>query len=317
VARPKSTAGRVSYDLRPAKQSERLILVDLLSLGGECGLSIAGYRYVGMGGNRFYDFLLLHRYLGIHLMVSLEHDEDMFKRASFNNPYGFIEVKGQSVEEFLAEDSSRTPTIYWFDYDGGIGPAVTGDIAVVSESLRVGDFCFVTVAGGVPKAANSMNDVQRVAWLQDVVPEVSLEVVPEDTQRSTFHRAVYKILMAAFRSAFAANRDGAFVTLLQVRYADGVPMVTVGGAFLTESQAEVLTRRVRAVLPFLTTASDPYEIVSFPLTDRERVLFDRAVTTRRNSRENRQLTALGFTSRHTEAYRDILRYVPRYVEAIL
>ncbi len=61
----RSTARFISYDLRPAKQSERTILLDLLRLTSDSGLNITGYRYVGMGANRFYDFLLMHKYLGL------------------------------------------------------------------------------------------------------------------------------------------------------------------------------------------------------------------------------------------------------------
>src|SRR4051794_25050618 len=93
MAKPRSTARFIPYDLRPAKQSERKILVDLLKTGGDIGLPIGDYRYVGMGANRFYDFLMLHKHLGICSMVSLEHDPKMFKRAAFNVPYNFIDVR--------------------------------------------------------------------------------------------------------------------------------------------------------------------------------------------------------------------------------
>ena len=80
----RSTASFISYDLRPSKQSERRILLDVLKIAGDCGLPISDYRYVGMGANRFYDFLLIHRYIGIRNMVSLEHDPIMYKRSIFN-----------------------------------------------------------------------------------------------------------------------------------------------------------------------------------------------------------------------------------------
>ena len=82
-----STARYVSYDLRPAKQCERKMMLDSFSAAMEAGFAIPDYRYVGMGGNRFYDFILIHKYLGIDKMVSLEHDEKMLTRARYNCPY--------------------------------------------------------------------------------------------------------------------------------------------------------------------------------------------------------------------------------------
>jgi hypothetical protein len=116
----RSTAKWISYDLRPAKQSERRILLDVLKTAGEAGLPLSGYRYVGMGAVRFYDFLLVHRYLGIDHMISLEHDNKMFKRAEFNVPFSFIEVRNCTSTTFIADDSYSEPTVAWFDYDGGL-----------------------------------------------------------------------------------------------------------------------------------------------------------------------------------------------------
>ncbi len=71
-----STAKFIPYDLRPAKQAERRILLDFLKCGNEAGLTISDCRYVGMGGTRFIDFHLMHRFLSVNRMISLERDPD-------------------------------------------------------------------------------------------------------------------------------------------------------------------------------------------------------------------------------------------------
>lgn len=45
-----STASYIAYDLRPAKQAERRILLDFLKCANEVGITISDCRYVGMGG---------------------------------------------------------------------------------------------------------------------------------------------------------------------------------------------------------------------------------------------------------------------------
>lgn len=315
----RSTAKFISYDLRPAKQSERGILVDVLKVGGDCGLPIRDYRYIGMGANRFYDFLMLHKHVGIKRMVSLEHDADMYKRAVFNVPYKFIDVRNTSAADFLATDAEVSPDIYWFDYDGGIGPGIVGDIQSASMKMKLGDFCFVTAFGGPPRAMDRLNDQDRLVLLKDTLPNNAGLVELDDVERSAFPVAVHKILVSAFKEAFAPRTDGKFVLLLEVEYSDSASMVTVGGAFLTEGQAAAYKQKLKTALPFLKIAkSELYEIQSLNITERERGLFDRAVTAgRKRSTERNILKGLGFKDADISAYEDLLRYLPRYVETLV
>lgn len=252
-------------------------------------------------------------------MISLEHDPIMFKRAIFNVPFGFIDVRDESTETFLAQDERTEPSIYWFDYDGGIGPHILRDVASLATGLKIGDLCFVTVFGGPPRTIDRASDEARLIWLQDNLGDVALNVRVEDVERSTFPTAVHKIIMAAFRNGFSPRRDGTFVPLLQVEYADTMPMVTVGGAFLTTGQAADYRRRMKQGLPFLhTTNPIMYEIRSLHLTERERATFDRAVTSSKRKRtEVNVLKGLGFGDREIAAYKDLVRYLPRYFETIV
>ena len=293
--------------------------MELLKIGGNCGLPIGSYRYVGMGANRFYDFLLVHRYLGITNMISLERDSMMYKRATYNVPFGFIDVQEKSSADFLARDASDVATIYWLDYDSGIGIDVLSDITSLSTRIEPGHFCFVTVCGEPPAVIADKSDEERLAWLQDNLRGTAGDVTREDVERASFFQAVHKIAMASFRSAFAPRTEGVFVPALQARYSDSVPMVTVGGAFLTRCEAVAYREQVKAAMPFLnTTDTKIYKIASLNLTDRERALFDRAVTSKTTrSRERSVLGRLGFKASEINAYGELMRYVPRYVEAIV
>jgi hypothetical protein len=316
---PRSTAHFLSYDVRPAKQSERRIILDLLKVGGDAGLPISDYRYVGMGANRFYDFLLIHKYLGIRNMVSLEHDPSMFKRAQFNVPYSFIEVRNEAASVFLGSDTSEDPSITWFDYDGGIGPRMTADISSLATKLKIGDFAFVTSYGGPPRLIEAFSSADRLAWLQDHMGPVAGVLSRDDCEEATFPRAVHKMLVASFQHAFATRRDGKFHLLLQVEYSDTTPMITVGGALLSEGQAVDMKKKLKKVVPFLSaTPGDLYTIRSLHLTERERTLFDIAATRKqKRCREANVLRDLGFKDKEIESYRDLLRYLPRYVETIV
>jgi hypothetical protein len=314
----RSTAKFISYDLRPAKQSERRILLDVLKAAGESGLPLTNYRYVGMGAVRFYDFLLVHRYLGIDKMISLEHDKKMFLRSEFNVPFSFIKVLNKTSNNFIQEDSFNDPTVAWFDYDGGLGPDMLRDISAISLKMKLGDFFFVTVYGGPPGAIIKFSDADRFAWLEDNFSDLTGQVTIEDVENANFTSAIHKILLSSIRNSFAARREGVFRFLLQVEYSDSVPMVTVGGAFLADGQATDMIKKITRQLPFLPINRDIlYTITSFHLTEQERTLFDRAVTKAGRSPARNTLTKLGFRDEEITAYRDLLRYVPRYVETIV
>lgn len=317
MRKPRSTATFIQYDLRPAKQAERRILIELLRLAGDIGLPLSSYRYLGMGGNRFYDFLLVHKYLGLRRMVSLEHDERMYERARYSCPYDFIDVRNETSQAFIANDQFVDPTVTWFDYDGGISAGVIGDIAQLGTKLKVGDLLFVTVCGIPPGALQKQGAQERLAWFQDELGGVSGTVTLNDVETASFPDAVHKVLRSALTNAFAARTDGAFVSMLEVEYADSMPMVTVGGGFLANGQAGSLLQRRKNVLPFLEQGS-LYRIGSMNLTDRERRLFDRAASKQSKvSKDRNQLKKLGFDDEDIDAYRDLLRFAPHYVETIV
>ncbi|WP_420612272.1 O-methyltransferase [Candidatus Spongiisocius sp.] len=305
----------MSYDLRPAKQTERRILLDLVALGRACGLEISSYRYVGMGGNRFYDYLLLHRYLGIHNMVSLEHDPNMVERARFNAPYGFIDVREQSTTDFIQLDEFDVNSIYWFDYDGAIGTEVIADIYSLGTAVSAGDFIFVTVNGRPPRVIRKMSSHQRADWYTATFGDVANQIQPNECEDGTFNKSVHKLLRTAFRHAFASAAD-VFSMPLQIFYRDSTQMVTVGGCYLQAEDDEKYRRRCEQELPFLDVKSNaPYSIPHLSLSERERQVFDLAATGR--SEAFNRLKAMGFDDRDVECHRELIRYIPRYVETIV
>lgn len=270
-----------------------------------------------MGGTSFYDFHLMHRFLGLRDMVSLERDTNIHPRSKFNCPFEFITVLNKTVADFLATDTDDTKTIYWLDYDDGIGPDITADIISLGTRMRLGGAAFVTVYAQPPGALENQSTQERLEYFQEQLGEFSTGLTVADMENESFPDTIHKILLAAFHNAFAARADGEFHPLFQVRYKDSSPMVTVGGFFCLGDEAPDIAGRVEADIPFLLT-KPPYKIRSLNLTERERVLFDLAVTqARTNSKQANVLRRLGFRKREFDSYRDLIRFWPRYLEAII
>ena len=312
-----STAKFIAYSLRPAKQTERRLLLDFLKCANEPGASVSEYRYVGMGGTMFYDFHLLHRFLGVSRMISLERDSETHPRSRVNCPFEFIAVKNETVASFLANDTDNARTIYWLDYDDGLGPDIAADITSLGTRVTVGGFAFVTVCAHPPGILGKQTRDQRLESFQESLGGLAAGLTADDMEIANFPATVHQILLAAFTNAFSSRSDGVFQSLFRVEYKDSVPMVTVGGCFTSQGHAKGFSDRVRTDLPFLM-GSQPYKIRNLNLTDRERVLFDMAVTTAGGaSQHEKSLKALGFRKRDFDAYRDLIRFLPRYHESII
>jgi hypothetical protein len=242
----------------------------------------------------------------------------MYKRSIFNCPYKFIRVQNDSVSMFINGDKSSKRTIYWLDYDDGISAEITADITALGARIKLGSFAFVTVCGDPPGALLGQTEQARLNSLSEVLGPYAAGLRPENMQKSQFPDTVHGILLAAFANAFAARRDGRFLPLMQIQYTDSSPMVTVGGCFCTQNESDVLAGRVTRDLQFLVTPPQPYHIKYFNLTERERALFDIAVTRKAaKSRNIKTLENLGFKDGDFKAYKELIRFLPRYFESII
>ena len=315
---PESTAKFVSYDLRPSKQIVRKIMLDAFAAAMESGFPISDYRYVGMGGTKFYDFILIHKYLGIEKMTSLEHDDDLMPRVMYNVPYKFIDVVDTDVHDFVNGDTFSGNTIYWMDYDGRISLDITRDIASLAPRMKPQDFVFFTVNGAPPQWLQNKKMVDRLGELKEMFIDLALSLKIEDIEKKNFPVTVLKVLRAAFTNAFVYRRDGVFRPFFQVSYKDGQEMLTFGGVFASVDECTHFEEVLKKKVPILERAGlERYRIGKFNLTERERVLFDRAATTMRsNAKEVGEIMRLGFNKADILQYRELLRYHPRYVETL-
>lgn len=316
--RTRSSASIVSYDLRPAKQCERRIMLDSFLTAMESGYPVPKYRYVGMGANRFYDFIMMHKHLGIDNMVSIEHDTEMFVRAIFNRPFHFISVSNSSVHDFVLEDRHTGNSIYWLDYDCEMRTSIATDIAALAPRICIGDFVFVTVRGTPPRHLLRENSANRLTELNEEFEELAGSLSIRDVENSSYYVAVKELLSASFSKAFSKHETGVFHPFFRVRYSDSTEMVSIGGVFDRQSRFEKFWDLMTARMPFLYKDwPQLYKLARFNYTDKERRLFDLAVTAQEGAEEMEELRRLGFGSAEIRQYGELLRFHPRYVETYI
>src|SRR5687768_12973988 len=108
---------KVQYDLRPAKQVERRMLIDSFQRLAIGGFQLHDYQYTGMGSIYFVDFTLFHRYLGITRMLSVEISGDIEKRVRFNKPFAEVGIKIDAIGNIIPTLHRDVQHIVWLDYD--------------------------------------------------------------------------------------------------------------------------------------------------------------------------------------------------------
>ncbi len=136
----------VNYNLRTNKNVERKLIFDKLQkLRG--AFPINTYKYIGLGGPWFVDFIIAHKALEIVDMLSLEKDNIGYSRAVFNQPLDCIKVKeGKSIEIFRDFNFDEKPVLVWLDYDGNLTDKIAlEDIGILSNKVKSGSIIIVTL----------------------------------------------------------------------------------------------------------------------------------------------------------------------------
>jgi hypothetical protein len=313
-----SSARTVAYDLRPSKQTERILIADILKLVSNAGVPIQTYPYVGLGGSVFYDFQILFRYLGIRRMTSLEHSSQMLERCEFNKPYRFIDIFPGTTSDYITASGFPEPTLVWFDYDWRLSSTITSDIEALGSTLPVGSIFFITLCSEPPKIfqEQKLDAEGRVAWLEDELQSAAASPKVADVSNSKFRFYVERVVKNAVSYAFATRQPGKLVQLVSAFYKDSVSMYTFGAALVEDYQASSIEMKIQSHLPFLGTGS--YEIPDFNISERERRLFDKACTGKRRRRAMpSSLSRLGFSEADVQAYSHLIRFLPHYTETLI
>lgn len=103
------------YHLRMNKAIDRLLLVDILDiLKTHCKLS--DYTYYGLGGPFLEDCKLIHHRCPDIKIVSIENDQETYKRQEFHRFSKNLELIHDDFSDFLSNYSSEGKEVFWLDY---------------------------------------------------------------------------------------------------------------------------------------------------------------------------------------------------------
>src|SRR5262249_27673413 len=137
MAEPSYSFNKFNYSLRPSKQVERKIMIELLHRLYRAGYDIPEYTYIGFGSPFYVDFIMFHKYLYMKRMICVEWG-DVPKRMRFNKPFKFIRLKMGALLNHLPDLNARTQYLVWLDYDRPLDDEMLRDIDGCVTRLSAG-----------------------------------------------------------------------------------------------------------------------------------------------------------------------------------
>jgi hypothetical protein len=287
-----SSARRINYSLRPAKQIERKMLCEAfraLTLFAP----IQAYQYIGMGALQFADFIMIHRELGITRMFSIEGDPHR-ERFTFNKPYESVQMLfGLSTDVLRRDVDWSVPSIVWLDYDRRVVPSVLDDIELFLRRALPGSVLLVTVDAELEHIRRGEDPAKTEAEAETEGAIESETSAPLDILRDEFPIAAALAdesdptfvgwqVAAAYAGLIAdaiqeiqvqEQRDdrGVYRQLFHFQYADTARMLTIGGLLVApEKLAEATATWSTDNYPYIRfEGMQPYQIDLPRLTYRE------------------------------------------------
>ena len=261
------TFNKIDYRLRPAKQAERSMLIDLYKRLRFA--PIEEYQYVGFGSVAFVDFRMVHRALGIDDLLSIEGTEDDEEKARFshNKPYDRIDLRFGHSNSILPQVNFDRKSLVWLDYDEPARRFMASDLATVAAKAHSGTFVAVTFTNDFP--VDKKGAERALGHLREGFPEFVQEdaktILYQGPKYSEFVRTTFgSLLDTALKDADAGNPDPlAKRVAFQVcyfKYKDGAKMATVGWVIVAERDFETLELCKLEALPFFSAGAEAFHI---------------------------------------------------------
>lgn len=318
---------RANYTLRPAKQTERKMLMDAFRRLSTFTW-LERYRYIGFGSIYFSDFFLFHKFLGIKNMISIEKQVEDKKRFLFNRPFKNIKMMFEASNQALPKIKwAKERTILWLDYDDRLKKEMLEDIGTFFARACSGSMIIVSVNANhwsLPPNSGS----KRVAQLGEdvgegrVFPGITEKDLINDEQNNVWNvpRTFRRIILNEIEDALAKRNAGGdqmmFLPLFNFIYRDGAVMMTIGGLLYNKVDSQRIATCKFQELAFIRTDNDPltdgnpYRIQVPFITFREMRQLDSQLPVR----NSRSAVARVVPGTEIQIYQDIYRYFPNFAE---
>ncbi len=318
-----------AYHLRPNKAAERFAFIEAirrLERLGEGGL--ADYTYFGLGGPYLEDFRLLTEFFPDIDMVSIENENETYKRQDFHLPSSKVKLELDELSSYIARyDPGNMKSVFWLDYtnlkyshfeDFKALLGLVAEKSMIKVTLRCHPKDYGSNKTGCAKEQEA--EKFRVEF-SNVMPQPSVDpprYLPE------FATLLQDMLRVAAGQVFPpAAAISTFVPVSSFCYSDGTGMFTLTG-IVCDNDSRGAVRHIYEDWEFANLEWSPPTLINVPvLSTKERLHLQRLLPSTSTSGPT-LLKALGYlidnSTPKTEAalkqYAAFHRYSPYFLRGV-
>jgi hypothetical protein len=318
---PTDSFKKFNYALRPSKQVERKVIVEILLGLSKAGYNIREYAYVGFGSVYYVDFVMFHKYLFIDRMICIEWGE-IEKRMRFNKPYKFIKLRMMPLSQYIPSISKNEELLAWLDYDRSLDPDMLRDLDGMCARLSPSSILMVTLDAR-PRLPRDLFDpeVMKPRQREQLIARVYQEwfgqylgsKIEKDTGARPSAAALFYEVVAERVRQTLSPRGLRFIQFFNFFYRDGAPMLTIGGMIGSERDQDRLESAKALDHRFVRRGSEPLAITLPPLTLREKHWLDSRLFGEIKTKK----LAFELDKDLLENYCEFYKEYPTYTEALL
>jgi len=285
----------IDYELRPAKNVDRRVFVDLLSRT-ERWKPLQDAIYISMGGYPMSDHRMMHRRLGIENLISIDGNDEVVKRQEFNKPTEkciCLEMMSGDLVEKLEEVirdrgmDVEARKIVWLDYTQPNSLAEQlGEFEALLNSLGEDDIVRITLNANNEALKYKMEEGLDAGEVREARYNALVELIggylptgttSDDLSKNAFPVLLSKLVSHAAEEAFPPADKYTFFPLSTITYKDGQRMITLTGIILKKTYVDSFSKEID--LERWVFHSNGFEDVRFlnvaTITLKERILMER------------------------------------------
>jgi len=310
-----SSSLSVPYNIRPSKQTERRMLLDLYQTLVRAAFPIQNYHYVGFGSIFYVDFKILHKLFKVQRMTSIEGFKDIWTRCSYNLPFNNVLLHCGLSTSYFSGLQAHEQYLVWLDYDFSLNGIAAADIQSFCALARPGSLIFVTLDMERPKELADESPTSYFEYYKDELPEFAMAGLSVDDFRPPVReRNIIQLTERCFSQGILGRPGLTFEYLIRLAYADGHRMLTIGGMIADDTARENLGNSAMDTLWFLSRGeSGPLvEIPKFIFTQKEIAVLEHEFPNASVVPAETGVTQLEF-----DEFRRFYRYWPSYSEALV
>ena len=235
------------YHLRVNKAIDRFLLVEILDiLKRHCNIS--DYTYYGFGGPFLEDCRLIHYHCPEIKIVSIEANQQTFKRQEFHRFSKNLDLRDEDFASFLANFSSNGGEIFWLDYTN-LTLERFEEFRSVLEKVSENSVVKITIRAEPSLNASSSNEDRDKEW--ENFQKIYDQILPPSAKQTdietplSFTKLLQEMIRIASQQALPASGESVFQLLDSSHYSDQTRMLSITGIVCNKSEVAKIRQRFK------------------------------------------------------------------------